>query len=138
MDLLRYDNVDAGKIAEVGGKVLSAVQGSGIIKSVRDKAKAKKAQKISDAGGYFNLTGYQKSLIAVPDYAKTQAAAAGNVVSGNPNQPVVNASGQIDIAQAPALPATDEQLKAKLKQFMPFILGGIFLVVIIFYFKKSN
>lgn len=135
---LTHDNVDVSAIAETGGKIFNAVKSSGIVKSVRDKAKAKKAQKISDAGGYFTLSGYQKSLIDVPEYAKAQAAATGNIVSNDPNQPLINAAGQVDISQAPALPATDAQLKVTLKKFMPYILGVLVLVGIFIFIKKRK
>lgn len=139
MDLSnKNDSLDFSAIAEQAGKVAGAIKSSGIIKSVRDKAKAKKAQGISDSGGYFNLTAYQKSLIPVPDYAKTQAAASGNVVSGDSNQPVINDAGQVDVAQAPALPATDEQMGAKIKAYLPYIIAVIAIVVIVFFVIKRK
>ena len=131
---LQHDNIDIAKIGEAAGQVLKA--GSGLAKGIRDKAKAKKAQKISDAGGYFQLTAYQKSLIPVPDYARVQAQATGNIVNGSPEQPVINDAGQVDIAQAPALPATDEQVGMKLKQYLPFILIGGALIFFLILRKK--
>jgi len=136
MDLSKSssDNIDVAAIGQAAAGVIKA--GSGLAKGIRDKAKAKKAQKISDSGGYFQLTAYQKSLIPVPDYARVQAQATGNVVNGSPDQPVINDSGQVDIAKAPALPATDEQLGMKLKAYLPFILIGAGLILFLILRKR--
>lgn len=138
MDLRQSsDNVDIGQITETAGKAISAV--SGLASGIRNKAKAKKAQKISDAGGYFTLSGFQKSLIPVPDYAKVQAAASGNVAAGaGTGQPVINDSGQVDVAQVEAIPASEAQVKSKLKEYLPYILGVIVLVVVVFIVMKKK
>jgi len=41
-------------------------------KKILKKAKTKKAEKIAASGGYKTLSGYQKSLIPVPDYIKAE------------------------------------------------------------------
>jgi len=48
------------KIVEFAINVVSSIS----FKSIRDKAKAKKALEIANAGGYETLTPYQKSLIS--------------------------------------------------------------------------
>lgn len=51
----------------------------GILKKIRDAAKAKKALAIANAGGYNTLTPYQKSLI--PEYQPPSPIA--NLLSGS-------------------------------------------------------
>lgn len=53
-----------GVLVQAGQFVLNNLVGiGGLLKSIRDKAKAKKALAIAQAGGYDTLTPYQKSLI---------------------------------------------------------------------------
>jgi len=56
-----------GFIAEQGPKIanfaINLISGLSL-KSIRDRAKAKKAQAIANSGGYNTLTDYQKSLIS--------------------------------------------------------------------------
>jgi len=49
-----------GKIASFAINLISGLS----LKSIRDRAKAKKAQAIANSGGYNTLTPYQKSLIS--------------------------------------------------------------------------
>ena len=44
---------------------------------IRNKAKAKKAQGIADAGNYWTLSQFQKGLIPIPQYIVTQVAGQG-------------------------------------------------------------
>jgi hypothetical protein len=69
------NHVDWTQVAQTAGKV--AQSAPGVMKNIRDKAKQKEAQKISDAGNYFTLRPYLKSLIAIPDYVKTMVANQG-------------------------------------------------------------
>jgi hypothetical protein len=117
MDNLDHDNLSAG---DVLGTVLS------IRETVIVKAKRKKAQKISDAGGYVTLTAYQKSLIPMPDYAKTQA------------QTVAAATGQAAAAvqqQLKDAPALDPQT-GQLKKYAPYIIGAVVLFAVVYYVSK--
>lgn len=50
----------APKIANFAINLISGLS----LKSIRDRAKAKKAQAIANSGGYNTLTDYQKSLIS--------------------------------------------------------------------------
>lgn len=52
---------NSGILASIAQWVIDGA--GGIFKSIRDKAKAKKALAIANAGGYNTLTAYQKSLI---------------------------------------------------------------------------
>lgn len=81
---------DPDNYAQIITKVISAAPKivTGVKKvsaNVRNKAKAKKAQKIADAGGYNTLSGFQKSLIADPNLTnsapltKTEQALAADV-----------------------------------------------------------
>lgn len=105
----------------VVGEVVTAIEGvGGLAKSIRDKAKAKKAQKISDAGGYFTLTPYQKSLIDIPDYALKQA----NEQGLNNDQ----------LKDAPPVSITTGQLK----NYLPYILGAVGLGLVIYFIVKKK
>lgn len=66
-----------------------------IAKSIRDRAKAKKAQKISDNGGYMTLTPYQKSLIDIPDYILNQTQGTSATADDIKNMPAKNDLGQL-------------------------------------------
>lgn len=66
MDLTKSDNA-------VGDEVIGALKSlkstaGNMAKGIRDRAKAREAQKISDAGNYFTMRAYLKTLIAIPDY----------------------------------------------------------------------
>lgn len=107
---LQHDNLGVEDITKV-------VQGVGDIRhSILVKAKTKKAQKISDAGGYLTLSAYQKSLIPVPAYVTAANIPAETAKAAEP------------------IPATDAQVMAKAKSNLPLILavaGGLILVVIL-------
>jgi len=63
MDLTKSDNIDvAGAV-----KTLASTAGN-MAKGIRDRSKAKKAQKTADAGNYFTLNAYAKTLIPIPGY----------------------------------------------------------------------
>jgi hypothetical protein len=79
-----------------------------IAKGIRDKAKAKKAQKISDSGGYLTLTPYQKSLIDVPDYILNQGIGATD-------------------AEIKNLPAVTDW-----SQKLPLIIGAVIVLVLLY------
>jgi len=102
------DNSQNNLIAEEIDGVLAG--GKNILSSIRNRAKAKKAQKISDAGGYLTLTPFQKSLIDVPDYILNQTTGSG-----------ANAN---DIKNLPAV--TDWQSK------LPLIIGTVVFLVVVY------
>jgi hypothetical protein len=53
-----------GLLATIGNFVLNNIDNvGGVLKTIRDNAKARKALEIANAGGYHTLTAYQKSLI---------------------------------------------------------------------------
>ena len=104
----RQDNL----IVEAAGEVLKA--GGSLATSIRNKAKAKKAQKISDAGGYLTLTPFQKSLIDVPDYILNQGIGANDK----------------DIKNLPAV--MDWQSK------LPLIIGAVLVIGLVYFIVKRK
>lgn len=114
----RHDNVTVADTGvPMGGLIDSAATGvKDLAAAIRNKAKAKKAQKISDAGGYFTLTPFQKSLIDVPAYA---------VSAGTSAQ---------DAKDSEATGVTAGQLS----RYVPYIIGVVILVVIFFIVKSKS
>jgi len=108
MDNCPHDNL----IAEEVDGVLSGVKN--VAASIRNKAKAKKAQKISDAGGYLTLTPFQKSLIDVPDYILNQGIGANDK----------------DIKNLPAV--MDWQSK------LPLIIGAVLVIGLVYFIVKRK
>lgn len=81
--------------------------------SIRNRAKAKKAQKISDAGGYGTLTPFQRSLIPVPAYWGTDTSAKENLM-------------------------IDEETTSSVKKYVPYIIGALFIGILIFFIVKRK
>jgi len=113
MDNCRQDNLSViSEIDQVGAGVKN------IAASIRNRAKARKAQKISDGGGYLTLTPFQKSLIDVPDYILNQTAGQGAGATED------------DIKNLPAV--TD--WKAKL----PLIIGAVVVIGLVYFIVKRK
>jgi len=91
-----------------------------IAASIRNKAKARKAKKISDAGGYMTLTPFQKSLIDVPDYILAQTAGTSATAADIQSMPAVNNLGQI------------------IKNNMPTILVVVGVIVVAYFLFKRK
>jgi len=109
------DNLSVfGEIDAVGAGVKN------IAASIRNRAKAKKAQGISDAGGYMTLTPFQKSLIGVPDYILNQTQGTSATAEDIKNMPAVNDFGQM------------------IKNNLPVILGFIAVIVVIYFVVKKK
>ena len=117
------DNVvGVGSVVAAGAGVVGAVAKpfAGLAASIRNKAKAKKAQKISDAGGYMTLTAFQKSLIPIPSYITTAQIPA-------------------EVAQtAEPVEITAGQAGTTLKKFLPWILGAIVLGLVAYFIIKKR
>jgi len=88
--------------------------------SIRNRAKARKAQKISDGGGYMSLTPFQKSLIDVPDYILNQTQGTSATAEDIKNMPAVNNIG------------------AMIKNNLPAILGFIAVIAVIYFVVKKK
>lgn len=82
------------------------------------------ALNISNAGGYLTLTTEQRALIPVPAYITEQAKNAGLTVN--------------ELIASPPIPATSGQMAAKLKIFLPYIIGAVVLGFIIFMVAKKH
>jgi hypothetical protein len=117
MDNFNHDNAEG-----LAGTAVSLV--TGLRESIITKAKRKKAQKISDAGGYFTLSAYQKSLIEIPEYAKKQMATQGT-------EPA-------KIQATDALPIQAGQVGSSIKVYLPYIIGAVVLGVVIYFVAKKS
>jgi hypothetical protein len=131
MDNTTHDNIlgiSVGDVFKAGKKLWYKVK--------KDKPKAAvspdvaAAQKISDAGGYLTLTPEQKALIPVPEYIKAQAAQISAKTGG--------IASTEDLQAAQPLPATSGQLVAKLKTYLPYILGAIALGLVIYFIVRKK
>lgn len=136
------------------GKSLVSSAGN-LAKGIRDKAKAKAAQKTADAGGYWTLRPYLKSLIPIPQYIITQVSGQGITEyavlqlpaqqTGASNTQIITALKQLsgsggtgatnvnptgNTAIGGEAPATD------LKKFLPYVLVLVVLVVLYYIIKK--
>lgn len=156
MDNLSNDNFgveDVGKIVE-GAK--------GLAKSVTDRAKAKKAQKTSDAGGYWQLRPYLKSLIPIPNYVVTMTSGQGiteaaiknlpEQSAGTPNEIIIQAlqlaSGLQTPSKAPSTVAMEQAGKtllnedaaaatSQIKKALPYIIGAVVIGFIVYLISKK-
>ena len=84
---IRHDNLTLADTGVPAGAAIDSVASGikDIAANIRNRAKAKKAQAISDAGGYNTLTPFQKSLIPVPPYAlNTETPTAADAVAAEP------------------------------------------------------
>jgi hypothetical protein len=91
-----------------------------IAASIRNKAKARKAKKISDRGGYMTLSPFQKSLIDVPDYILAQTQGTTATAKDIQDMPAVNDFGQM------------------IKNNLTAILGFIAVIVIVYFLVKRK
>lgn len=105
------DNFGLGAILGIGAIAKKAWYK--VKKPVPKKATSTQAaQKISDSGGYLTLTPEQKSLIPVPSYILMQEK----------NKALQNAN---------PLPMTSGQMVEKVKNYLPYIIGSIVLIIIV-------
>jgi hypothetical protein len=115
------DNCNNLTVADTGlpgGAAIDSIASSGknLAANIRNRAKAKKAQKISDAGGYNTLTPFQKSLIPVPAYAL------------NKTTPTAQDAKEAE--------PTAVQTGAMTK-FLPYIAGVIILALAFYFFRNK-
>jgi hypothetical protein len=71
---LRHDNVTLADTGVPGGATIDqlASTAKNLAAGIRNKAKAKKAQKTADAGNYWTLEQFLKGLIPIPQYIYDQ------------------------------------------------------------------
>ena len=130
---------------------------------IRNKAKAKKAQGIADAGNYWTLTAFQKSLIPIPQYIidqvsnqginqnavlnlPAQAAGASNATiisklktlsgGGTLNTAVIGDNTQVIGNPAAAEPKTIDA--EGMKKYLPYIAGVVVLGVLVYFIVKRK
>ena len=114
-----YDSLDVTGLIKTVGDIRT---------SVLHKAWAKKAKKISDAGGYNTLSKFEKSLIPMPEYAKAQA------------QTVAAATGQAaaTVEQEIKEAAPSDISGSQVKKYLPYIIGAVVVGLIVWLlFKKK-
>jgi hypothetical protein len=131
MDYTLSNNLTAADVGVPGGAAIdkSASALKNVAAKVRNKAKAKKAAKIAAAGGYLTLTPFQKSLIPVPAYVGEQVKG----ISAATGQPAT-----VDaVKNLPPIPATPGQMGAKLKTYLPWIIGAVLLAAVAYYFYSK-
>jgi hypothetical protein len=131
---------------------------------IRNKAKAKKAQGIADAGNYWTLTAFQKSLIPIPQYIidqvsgqgitqdavlnlPAQAASASNpsiinqlkTLSGGGTlaKAVIGDNTQV-IGNPPAASPKELEGAEGVKKYLPYIAGAAVLGVVIYLIAKRK
>lgn len=149
--------------AAMGGKVITNGQTlvsstANIAKGIRDKAKAKSAQKTADAGQYWTLRPYLKSLIPIPDYIIKQVAGQGiteyavlqlpEQSAGSSNTQIISALKQLSGSGSGAgqtvnptgnILATDETVQEgfDFKKYLPYIAGIVIIGLIIYFVTKK-
>lgn len=139
------------------GKTLTSAA-TNLAKGIRDKAKAKEAQKIADAGNYWTLRPYLKSLIPIPQYIINQVAGQGiteyavlqlpEQSAGSSNTQIISALKQLSGTGAGAgqtvnptgnILATDENVQTgfDFKKYLPYIAGIVIIGLIIYFVTKK-
>lgn len=155
------DNRDNLTLADTGipgggtvDKLASTVKN--LAAGVRNKAKAKAAQKTADAGQYWTLRPFLKSLIPIPQYIITQVAGQGiseNAILQLPEQGVGSSNTQIIAALKQMsgsgnstninptgneiLNEPDENSELNIKKYLPYIIGIAILGLIIYFATKK-
>lgn len=151
-----HDNVTVADTGIPGGATVDSLASGAknLLKGIRDKAKAKSAQKVSDSGGYWTLRPYLKSLINIPQYVIDQVAGQGITeeavlqlpaqATGSSNTQIIAAlkklsgtseGGTINPTGNPAL---DTQIpEGVLQKYLPFIIGALVLGFAVYFFTKK-
>jgi hypothetical protein len=171
MELMNH--LSAASAGVPGGAVVDQIA-SDLAKGIKVSAKTKTAKQTSDAGNYFTLTPYQKSLIPIPDYILNQVANQGityyavyqldaqgvgasqtgiinalKALSKSPNMlgvggPAAKPSAQNVIVSSsgnvtsPAAEASKAGTSASITTMLPYIIGGILLIVIGYFLLKRK
>jgi hypothetical protein len=159
------DNLTAADTGIPGGAVADTLASAvkNLAAGIRNKAKAKSAQKASDAGNYWTLRAFLKSLIKIPQYILDQvggqgiteyavlnlpAQSTGGTTQGvidqlkklsGQNVTTVGAGGVIGTVPA----ASEEKTLAPdpittVKKYIPYIVGAILLGVVIYFIIKHK
>lgn len=154
---LQHDNVGGIGVTEAWTTI------SNVGASIRNKAKAKAAQKVADAGNYWTLRPFLKSLIPVPQYIINEVAGQGitkqavldlpaqtiggtnaNVIAqlktlsggGSLNTAVIGEGGVIETATPAAAPK--ELVTSGVTKYVPYIIGAVVIGLIIYLIAKKR
>lgn len=130
-----FEKVDNLNIAEVAGKVVGAlpkiVTGvKSVAANVRNKAKAKKAQKIADAGGYNTLSAFQKSLIADPNLVNSTLSASEQSLAVD----IDKAVSELEKKEAGETSVTE----SKLKKIIIIVVSVVAVILVAWFFLKKK
>lgn len=153
MDNLRHDNVTLADTGIPGGAIADKLGSSvkNLAAGIRNRAKARKAQKVADAGQYWTLRPFLKGLIPIPQYVLDQVGGQGiteQAVINLPEQAVGTSPATI-IKSLKALssgtipesekPADITGTVTSFKKYLPWIVGIIVVgILVIFVWKKKS
>ena len=134
----------------------------GIAGGIVARAKAKKAQKDSDAGNYWTLRPYLKTLIPIPQYIITQVSGQGITqkaildlpaqAAGSSNAQIINdlkvLSGGGSLASMPigggviesATPAATDTTTSmsNVKKYLPYIVISVIVLIALYFVWKKK
>jgi hypothetical protein len=124
------DNLTASDVLGSKGAALdtAGTAAKKLLGNIRNKAKAKKAQKISDAGGYATLSAFQKSLIPVPAYINQQA----QTVAASSKTPAAAVIDKMKTSEP--IPVSDAQKANLFKQYLPYLIVVIVIGALLYFF----
>jgi hypothetical protein len=164
---LTHDNLSLADTGIPGGAVVDSLASSAknLAAGIRNKAKAKSAKAVSDAGDYWTLRPFLKSLIPVPQYVLDQVGGQGITeqqvldipefskgtptatiiakITGQAAKSSIGAGGVISAATTSVSAATEKTLASdaasSFKQYIPYIVViGIVLIVIYIVMKNKK
>ena len=139
------------------GDVIDVVGGLGnIIKSAKDKKKAREAQVLSDQGHYWFLSPEAKGMIEIPFYVLQQVQGKGitrEAILNMPKKPKGTAFDEIlpelimrsggfvggsgGVNEGGGLTAESIKQPGDFKKFVPYILGAVVIGLIIYFITKK-
>lgn len=143
-------------IPGVGGVIDKGATGvKDVVINIRNKAKAKEAQKVADSGGYWTLRPFLKSLIPIPQYILDQVAGQGiteyavkqlpEQSVGTSNTTILSAlqkmSGTGTVAGSSVNPTGNikypgELQESNLQKYLPYIGGGLVVLILAYFIFK--
>jgi hypothetical protein len=158
---LQHDNLTAAQTGIPGGAVVDSLGSTvkNLAAGIRNKAKAKQAQKIADAGNYWTLRPFLKNLIKIPQYILNQVAGQGITedavinldaqATGASNTQIINAlkqmsgtsvgaGGIIGNTNIPAVTPPPETKGFDFKKALPYIIGVVVIGIVIFFIVKRK
>jgi len=151
-----HDNLTLDETGIPAGALIDdlASNAKNLIVNIRNNAKAKAAQKVSDNGQYWTLREHLKGLIPIPQYIIDQVAGQGITESAIKKLPAqsAGASNSLIIMQLKDISGTLAggeinptgnttpgygMLPMTIQKYIPYIIGVIILVGIIYLISKK-